>query len=125
MTQDVSVIPYPSRTSPKHLEKRVNGVYYLGSFIINRAKLVSYNHHATKLAQTSAGYILRNSMTSGDNGEAPEVISLIRPPSLALILLNTNLSHIGDGFVPNNRKRRSNISLSCRVWKFGLLVEHE
>ncbi len=49
-------------------------------------------------------YTLRNSMTSADNGEAPEDISLTRPPSLAFILLNTNLSHIGDGFRPNNTK---------------------
>ena len=55
-------------------------------------------------------YILRNSITSADNGEAPEVISLTRPPSLAFILLNTNLSHIGDGFLPNNPKCRINIS---------------
>uniref|UniRef100_A0A0A9D6B6 Uncharacterized protein n=1 Tax=Arundo donax TaxID=35708 RepID=A0A0A9D6B6_ARUDO len=39
-------------------------------------------------------------MTSADNGEAPELMSLTRPPSLVFILLNTNLSHIGDGFRP-------------------------
>jgi hypothetical protein len=50
-------------------------------------------------------------MTSDDNGEAPEVMSLTRPPSLAFILLNTNLSHIGDGFRPNCIKNKSNILL--------------
>jgi hypothetical protein len=50
-------------------------------------------------------------MTSGDSGEAPEAMSLTRPPSLAFILLNANLSHIGDGFRPNNTKQTSNIML--------------
>lgn len=39
-------------------------------------------------------------MISGDKGEAPEPMKRTRPPSLSLILLNTNLSHIGDGFLP-------------------------
>lgn len=39
-------------------------------------------------------------MTSGDNGEAPEPKKRTRPPSLSLILLNTNLSHIGDELRP-------------------------
>ena len=39
-------------------------------------------------------------MTSGDNGEAPDPIKRTRPPSFSFILLNTNLSHIGDGFRP-------------------------
>jgi hypothetical protein len=51
-------------------------------------------------------------MTSGDKGEAPELISLTLPPSLAFILLNTNLSHIGDGFLPNNTKHKSNITVT-------------
>lgn len=45
-------------------------------------------------------YILKKSITSADNGEAPEVIIRTRPPSFSLILLNTSLSHIGDGFFP-------------------------
>ena len=53
-------------------------------------------------------------MTSDDNGEAPEDMSLTRPPSLAFILLNTNLSHIGDGFRPNYTKYRSNTLLYIR-----------
>lgn len=39
-------------------------------------------------------------MTSGDKGEAPDAIKRTRPPSFSLILLNTNLSQIGDGFFP-------------------------
>ena len=39
-------------------------------------------------------------MISGDNGEAPDPRKRIRPPSFSFILLNTNLSHIGDGFRP-------------------------
>lgn len=39
-------------------------------------------------------------MTSGDNGEAPETIKRTFPPSLAFILLNTNLSHIWEGLLP-------------------------
>lgn len=39
-------------------------------------------------------------MTSGDKGEAPETINRTRPPSFSFILLNTNLSHMGDGFLP-------------------------
>lgn len=35
-------------------------------------------------------------MTSGDRGEAPDPIKRTRPPSFAFILLNTNLSQIGD-----------------------------
>jgi hypothetical protein len=45
-------------------------------------------------------YTLKKSMTSGDNGEAPDPIKRTRPPSFSFILLNTNLSHIGDGFRP-------------------------
>lgn len=41
-------------------------------------------------------------MTSGDKGEAPDTMKRTRPPSLSFILLNTNLSHIGDGFLPKN-----------------------
>jgi hypothetical protein len=54
-------------------------------------------------------------MTSADSGEAPELISLTRPPSLAFILLNTNLSHTGDGFFPDNTKYRSDILLHMHV----------
>ena len=39
-------------------------------------------------------------MTSGDKGEAPDDIKRTRPPSFALILLNINLSHIGDDVEP-------------------------
>lgn len=45
-------------------------------------------------------YILKKSMTSGDNGEAPDVINRTCPPSFAFILLKTSLSHIGYGFLP-------------------------
>lgn len=50
-------------------------------------------------------YTLKNSITSGDNGEAPEVKYRTRPPSLSFILLNTNLSHIGDGFLPARQEK--------------------
>lgn len=39
-------------------------------------------------------------MISGDKGEAPDAIKRTRPPSFSFILLKTNLSHIGDGFLP-------------------------
>ena len=54
-------------------------------------------------------------MTSAASGEAPELISLTRPPSLAFILLNTNLSHTGDGFFPDSTKYRSDILLCIHV----------
>jgi hypothetical protein len=50
-------------------------------------------------------------LTSADSGEATKLISLTRPQGLALILLNTNLSHAGDGFFPNSTKYRSDILL--------------
>lgn len=49
-------------------------------------------------------YTLRKSMTSGDKGEAPEDINRTRPPSLSLILLNTSLSHMGDGVFPAHER---------------------
>jgi len=49
-------------------------------------------------------YIFKNSMTSGDKGEAPDTIRRTRPPSFSFILLKTNLSHIGDGFLPKIRE---------------------
>ena len=39
-------------------------------------------------------------MISGDKGEAPDTMRRTRPPSFSFILLKTNLSHIGDGFLP-------------------------
>lgn len=45
-------------------------------------------------------YTRKKSMTSADKGEAPETIQRTLPPSVAVILLNTNLSHIGDDFLP-------------------------
>lgn len=39
-------------------------------------------------------------MTSGDKGEAPDPIKRTLPPSFSFILLNTNLSQIGDAFEP-------------------------
>jgi len=45
-------------------------------------------------------YIFKNSMISGDKGEAPDAINRTRPPSFSFILLKTNLSHIGEGFFP-------------------------
>lgn len=41
-------------------------------------------------------------MTSGDSGEAPEPMKRTLPPSFALILLNTSLSQICDGFLPRD-----------------------
>jgi len=62
-------------------------------------------------------------MTSADSGEAPEVISLTRPPSLAFILLNTNLSHIGDGFRPENTIRTGLMMASnCKIDLIQLLL---
>lgn len=45
-------------------------------------------------------------MTSGDKGEAPDAMKRTRPPSLAFILLNTNLSQMGDGFFPETTINR-------------------
>jgi len=53
-----------------------------------------------KLNEVCSTHIRKKSITSGDNGEAPETIKRTLPPSLAFILLNTNLSQIGDGFFP-------------------------
>lgn len=39
-------------------------------------------------------------MISGDKGDAPDTIRRTRPPSFSFILLKTNLSHIGEGFLP-------------------------
>lgn len=49
-------------------------------------------------------YIFKNSMISGDKGEAPDAINRTRPPSFSFILLKTNLSHIGDGFFPETNE---------------------
>lgn len=57
---------------------------------INRYTTLSSKH----------AYTLRKSMTSGDSGDAPEDINRTLPPSLAFILLNTSLSHMGDGVLP-------------------------
>lgn len=57
-------------------------------------------------------YIFKNSMTSGDKGEAPDTIRRTRPPSFSFILLKTNLSHIGDGFLPKINKRWM-LGVSC------------
>lgn len=51
-------------------------------------------------------------MTSGDKGEAPEPINRTRPPSFSLILLKTNLSHMGDGFLPEKIKRNQHNYMS-------------
>lgn len=45
-------------------------------------------------------YTLKNSITSGDRGEAPDPMIRTRPPSFSLILLKTNLSQIGEAFLP-------------------------
>jgi hypothetical protein len=50
-------------------------------------------------------------LTSADSGEVTKLISLTRPLGLAFILLNTNLSHAGDGFFPNSTKYISDILL--------------
>lgn len=49
-------------------------------------------------------YTLKKSMTSGDNGEAPEPMKRTRPPSFTFILLNTSLSQIGDALLPEEFK---------------------
>lgn len=110
MTQEVSVMPYPSDTrQPKQLwsiiilfsqkkkrGKRTKNMYVLGIV------------YSLKKKKT---YIFRKSMTSGDKGEAPDVMKRTRPPSLSLILLKTNLSHMGDAFFPEtiiNRHQKGN-----------------
>lgn len=45
-------------------------------------------------------YTLKKSITSGDRGEAPDPRIRTRPPSFSFILLKTNLSQIGDAFLP-------------------------
>lgn len=50
--------------------------------------------------ENNSTYILRKSMTTGDKGEAPEHINRTLPPSFSFILLNTNLSQMGDGSRP-------------------------
>jgi hypothetical protein len=50
-------------------------------------------------------------LTSADSGEVTKLISLTRPLGLAFILLNTILSHAGDGFFPNSTKYISDILL--------------
>lgn len=48
-------------------------------------------------------------MISGDKGEAPEPKKRTRPPIFAFILLNTNLSQIGDGFRPKQIQQITDI----------------
>lgn len=57
-------------------------------------------------------------MISGDKGEAPDTIRRTRPPSFAFILLKTNLSHMGDGFLPEIDQ---NIEFES---KFSFILEH-
>ena len=66
-------------------------------YVIMRQKMIV---HLVMHIQRIKTYTLKKSMTSGDNGEAPDAIKRTRPPSLSFILLKTNLSHIGDGFRP-------------------------
>ena len=56
-------------------------------------------------------YIFKNSIISGDNGEAPDTIMRTRPPSFSFILLKTNLSQTGDGFLPGIKSIKSQVEL--------------
>lgn len=67
--------------------------------------LTLFQHENSCRAWQGTTYILKKSMTSGDKGEAPEPINRTRPPSFSLILLKTNLSHMGDGFLPEKIDR--------------------
>ena len=72
-------------------------------------------------------YILRKSKTSGDIGDAPDVIKRTRPPNFAFILLKTRRSQIGDGVFPDSRDYKifgfsmQKTSVS-RIYLFGWLV---
>lgn len=100
ITQVVSVIPYPSVTRPP--KQLLNGCHtsldqetiYINKLEKDNPLKQCIHHYYAKT------YIFKNSMTSGDKGEAPDTISRTRPPSFSFILLKTNLSHMGDGFLP-------------------------
>lgn len=105
--QEVSVIPYPSITwPPKQLWRNRSmllssklGKDWTKIYIFS--KLIIHDFFwACNMQTMGKTYILRKSMTSGDRGEAPDPMKRTRPPSLSFILLNTNLSHMGEGFFP-------------------------
>lgn len=78
----------------------------------NKAHIRPQSSNKTRAnEQQSAQEKANAKLTSADSGEATKLISLTRPQGLAFILLNTNLSHAGDGFFPNSTKYRSDILL--------------
>ena len=88
--------------------------FYITGYIRRANKVVilinaTYNTRLSVIAYPSVirqpRQIFQNSMKSGDKCEAPNAITRTRPLSFFFILLKTNLSHIGDGFVPCNKAR--------------------
>ena len=62
-------------------------------------------------------------MTSGDKGEAPETMERTLPPNIAFILLNTNLSHIGDDFFPEIFIRKNSFWISERTTYYLIFLD--
>lgn len=76
-------------------------------------KTIALIRSATK----TVTYTLKKSITSGDNGEAPDPIKRTLPPSFSFILENTSLSQIGDGFRPRAFEQHSKNRTQSNGWK--------
>lgn len=89
---------YPA-LSLAHLPTKQDNIWHI---LERRRKknIFQHLHGEFNNLRFSIAYTLIKSKTSPDNGEAPEVINLTRPPSFSFILLNTNLSQIGEGLLP-------------------------